>query len=470
MDGEWNEVDRICSKQIFKAKKGLLYHVYKQQYLELIEDGEIQKAFTILNRRLKPLEMQQLCGGEFRDLCYLLTAKSIQDSPTFRNWDGIASSREKLVEYLERILDFEFEEKDSGAFVHVPPNRLVSLLSQAAAYQINTCSSHKSGQDIPIITSLLDGYAPKRVPNAPRSVFRGHRGNVKCVTYVGEYCSYVASGSSDNTIRIWDTDTGECKSILTGHTSRIWDLAVDKTGTKLFSASGDRTVKVWDIRDVSKPQCLKTIEDAEGDVYSVALTPLDTHVIMAGYDRAIRLYDLKAERVVQSFTGHELSVAKAVCNPLGNLVVSGSKDHSIRFWDILSGTCINKVRTHLGEVTSVAINDSSTMLLSSSKDNSNRLWDIRSLKPHLKLKGHQNTSKNFIRSSFAKSSLVVSGSEDGLVYVWDQATGSLAQRLEGHDGIVYDVCWDTHRGLLCSASDDWTIRTWSSSYINNNKT
>jgi COMPASS component SWD3 len=51
-----------------------------------------------------------------------------------------------------------------------------------------------------------------------------------------------------------------------------------------------------------------------------------------------------------------------------------------------------------------------TQLLSSSKDNSNRLWDLRYLRPLMKFKGHQNTSKNFISASFA-GSLILSGSE-----------------------------------------------------------
>ena len=258
---------------------------------------------------------------------------------------------------------------------------------------------------VPSVATLLDDYAPHKIPNTPKGIFRGHRGNVKCVAYISEYANYMASGSSDNMVRIWNTETQECVGVLEGHKSRVWDLCVDKSGTTLFSASGDRTVKVWDIRDVHKPECLTTIGDTNGDIYSVALTPHESHIVLAGYDKNIRLYDRKTCQIVQTFAGHELSVAKAVCNPLGNLVISGSKDHSIRFWDILSGTCVNKVRTHLGEVTSVAINDASTMLLSSSKDNSNRLWDLRSLKPYLKLKGHQNTSKNFIRRQFCKDIL-----------------------------------------------------------------
>ncbi|KAJ1886801.1 hypothetical protein LPJ66_009446 [Kickxella alabastrina] len=458
LDGEWTEVDRICQAGSLKDKKHILYKVYKQQYLELIDDNEVQKAFTTLNKYLKPLEAQQSCQVEFRDLCYLLTAKSIQDAPAFHDWDGIASSREKLAEYLQSILEFEIIGRESEP-QHLRPNRLITMLRQAVAYQIESCQYH--AEAIPSVTSLLNDYAPVVVPNSEQASFVGHLGNVKCTTYVGASGKYVASGSSDNSIRIWDSSTAACLAVLRGHTSRIWDICSDRSGTTLFSASGDGTVRIWDIRDLHKPQCTQVVQpDGGGDIYSVSLNPLESHLVIAGYDRTIRLYDRVTGRMVQTFQGHELSVAHAVTNPLGNLVISGSKDQTIRFWDMMSGSCVKSLRSHLGEVTSVATSDSGMLLLSSSKDNSNRLWDLRSLKRLCRYKGHQNTSKNFIRSSFIGDSLVVGGSEDGMVYIWDRESTNIVQRLCGHQGIVYDAKWNPKRGILCSASDDWTLKSW----------
>ncbi|KAJ2343122.1 hypothetical protein GGH92_005065, partial [Coemansia sp. RSA 2673] len=153
---------------------------------------------------------------------------------------------------------------------------------------------------------------------------------------------------------------------------------------------------------------------------------------MAGYDCKICLYDRVTRWMVQT----------------------------IRFWDMMSGSCVKSLRSHLGEVTSVATSDSGMLLLSSSKDNSNRLWDLRSLKRLCRHKGHQNTSKSFIRSGFVGDSLIVGGSEDGMVYLWDRESTNIVQRLSGHQGIVYDAKWNAKRGILCSASDDWTLITW----------
>eukprot|EP00842_Homolaphlyctis_polyrhiza_P005930 jgi/Hompol1/6338/HPOL_001506-RA len=207
--------------------------------------------------------------------------------------------------------------------------------------------------------------------------------------------------------------------------------------------------------------CIATLDESSGDVYTVKYHPTNRFIAMGGYDKIVRLYDLERGVVAKSFQGHQLSVSKVIFSPLGNLIISGSKDNTIKIWDIVSGLCIKTISSHLGEVTSVEMNADGTLLLSSSKDNSNRLWDIRMLRPIRKFKGHQNTSKNFIRASFAGESLIVGGSEDGVVYVWDRDKGEVLQRLRGHGGIVYSATWNARQALFASCSEDRTLCTWA---------
>ncbi|KAF9935832.1 hypothetical protein BGZ67_002930 [Mortierella alpina] len=455
LDGEWAEVDKICSKPLFKNQKSFLFAVYKQQYLEYIEHREMQKAFTFLQKRLKPLEQHQKTPIEFKDLCYLLTTKSIHDAPSFKNWEGIAQGRDKLIEQFQSMLEVENSVKDGS--VYVPPNRLLNLLRQAVAYQIEVSRYHP--RISPIVDTLLEDFSPFVIPNATRTVMHGHRGNVKCAEFVGSEGSSIVSGSSDNTLRVWDTETGNCLHILEGHSSRIWDVSSNDVGTTVASASGDSTVKIWDIKG-SKASCRATLGGHSGDVYTVKYHPTSNHVVSGGYDKIVRLHDLTTGQVVKTFSGHQLAVSKVILNPIGNLVVSGSKDNTIKFWDLVSGVCVRTITSHLGEVTSVAMNSNGTLLLSSSKDNSNRLWDVRMTRPLRKLKGHQNTSKNFIRAGFAHNSLLVGGSEDGLVYIWDQESGDILQKLQGHEAMVYNAVWSPKQSMFVSSSDDRTVRTW----------
>ncbi|KAI9168631.1 hypothetical protein H9P43_008004 [Blastocladiella emersonii ATCC 22665] len=523
LDGDWPEVDKLLSSSstarvaalLGKQHKPFLYALYKQQFLEYIEHHEVHKAFSLLNKRLKPLEHFQTTADEFRDLCYLLTAKSVHDAACFRNWEGIGPGRERLAEQLQAMVDLEGIDRE----VFVPPNRLINLLKQAVAYQVEYARYHPKVP--PRIQSLLEDYTAYIIPNAVRHVLAGHADNVKCCTFVGADGQLIASGSSDNTARLWHTESGTQAAILHGHTSRIWDLVADPLGHTVATASGDGSIRLWDVRRmyddpaaaapaagtpadgapaaaaVPAPAAPVTgalplpslaasavLSGHAGDVYTVAYHPGGAQLASGGYDRTVRIWDAATGAPIKTFagtggvhsssssgsstsssgTGHSLAVTATAFTPMGNLLVTGSKDSTLRFWDLISGVCVRTLTSHLGEVTSVSCSPSGTYLLTSSKDNANRLWDLRMLpRPLRRFKGHTNTAKNFVRAAFAgggDGALIVGGSEDGVGYVWDRESGALLQRLRAHRGTMYDVRWCARQQLLVSCSEDATVRTW----------
>ncbi len=124
-----------------------------------------------------------------------------------------------------------------------------------------------------------------------------------------------------------------------------------------------------------------------------------------------------------------------------------------------STSSIRTFSSHIGEVTSVASQDME--FISASKDNSHRLWDLRHSRSVKRYTGHQNTSKNFIRADFGSNKkFIVSGSENGHVYVWDKLSGEIVQKLEGHSSIVYNATWNERQSLLTSCSQDKSVMIW----------
>lgn len=77
--------------------------------------------------------------------------------------------------------------------VYIPPNRLLNLLRQAVAYQIEVSRYHP--RISPIVDTLLEDFSPFVIPNATRTIMQGHRGNVKCAEFLGSEGRSIISGS-----------------------------------------------------------------------------------------------------------------------------------------------------------------------------------------------------------------------------------------------------------------------------------
>lgn len=100
----------------------------------------------------------------------------------------------------------------------------------------------------------------------------GHSSTVNSVCFRNQ--STLISGSKDHTIRIWDTDSRQCPSVLEGHTGTVYFLLLHNN--LLVSGSADRTAKIW---DVSTYQCLHTLGDHSSYVSIAAFN--NDHTLLA---------------------------------------------------------------------------------------------------------------------------------------------------------------------------------------------
>ncbi len=107
----------------------------------------------------------------------------------------------------------------------------------------------------------------------------GHTGYVTCLAVLGDGVS-LASGSSDNTVRLWKTKTGVCTHVLEGHTHNVMCLAVLGDGASLASGSEDETVRVWNTKTGVYTHVL------EGHTSWVCLAVLSDGSILSGAENS----------------------------------------------------------------------------------------------------------------------------------------------------------------------------------------
>ena len=99
----------------------------------------------------------------------------------------------------------------------------------------------------------------------------------------------VASGSDDETVRLWEVDSGQEKAILRGHTDRVFAVSFSPDGTTVASGSADGTVRLW---EVDSGQEKATLEGHTDGVFSVSFSPDGTTVASGSADGTVRLWEV----------------------------------------------------------------------------------------------------------------------------------------------------------------------------------
>ncbi|KAG8742376.1 hypothetical protein FRC10_001598 [Ceratobasidium sp. 414] len=290
----------------------------------------------------------------------------------------------------------------------------------------------------------------------------GHTYRVLSVAYSPD-CAYIASGSGDYTVRIWDANTGQpVGQPLHGHTSGVNTVAYSPDGAYIASGSEDKTIRIWDAhagQPVGQP-----FEGHTRTVNSVAYSPDGAYIASGSDDKTVRIWDVHTgEPVGQPLNGHTSWVFSVAYSPDGAYIASGSDDKAIRIWDAHTGKPAGQsLKGHAGVVRSVVYSPDGAYIVSGSSDETVRIWDAHTVRPlGQPLKGHIGWVMSVAYSP--DGTCIVSGSYGGAVRIWDAHTGKPVGRpLEGHRGGVFSVAYSPNGAYITSGSYDNTLRVWDS--------
>ncbi|KAI9826760.1 MAG: hypothetical protein M1826_006555 [Phylliscum demangeonii] len=265
----------------------------------------------------------------------------------------------------------------------------------------------------------------------------------------------VASGSHDETVRLWDAGTGALLQTLEGHSDPVWSVAFSPDSKLVASGSDDKTVRLWDAGTGAQLQTLEAHSDL---VRSVAFSPDGKQVASGSHDETVRLWDAGTGAQLQTLEGHSDVVSSVAFSPDSKLVASGSNDKTTRLWDAGTGAQLQTLEGHSDVVSSVAFSPDGKLMASGSWDKTVRLWDAGTGAVLQTLEGHSGSVLSVAFSLDSK--LVALGSDDKTVRLWDVGTGALLQTLAGHSSSVQSVAFSPDGKLVASGSHDKRVRLW----------
>jgi WD40 repeat protein len=185
----------------------------------------------------------------------------------------------------------------------------------------------------------------------------------------------LASASGDKTVRLWDAGSGAALQTLEGHSNSVVAVAFSPDGKQLASASGDNTVRLW---DTGSGAALQTLKGHSSSVVAVAFSPDSKQLASASSDNTVRLWDTGSGVALQTLEGHSDWVKAVAFSPDGKQLASASGDNTVRLWDTGSGAALQTLEGHSGWVVAVAFSPDGKQLASTSYDETVRLWDASS--------------------------------------------------------------------------------------------
>jgi WD40 repeat protein len=225
-----------------------------------------------------------------------------------------------------------------------------------------------------------------------RGCLKAHNGSVLCLQLDSQR-NILVSGSSDATIKIWNLESGEVVQTLKGHKESVLGLHTDDK--YIVSCSRDSQARIW--------SCVEDLEEEEDLCYNTAMDcadprrkPIPKYVLLhvlkghraavnsvhfkdnliatASGDRTVRLWNLTQGTMIRTIHAHGRGIA--CVNIAGNLVVTGSSDHVIKIFNIANGEEVRTLRGHNGLVRTIQTDN--TKIVSGSYDQSIRIWDLQS--------------------------------------------------------------------------------------------
>ena len=290
----------------------------------------------------------------------------------------------------------------------------------------------------------------------------------------------LASGGRSRSIQLWDVpamltsnsvdgvgpSAPQPMRTLQGHRDTITTVSFSPDGHTLASGSEDQTIRLW---EVDGGQLLQTLHGHAGWLTSVCFSPNGYTLASGGEDRAICLWEAESGQALQTLQGYTCWVNSVCFSPDGRLLASGESDGTIHLWEVATGELCMTLQSDNNWVNSVCFSPDGHTLASGGWGTTVSLWDVwepdtqearQRGQRRMTLQDRTDSLHSICFSPDGHTLAGGGGDWDQTARLWDVATGQLKLTLEGHTDWVSSVCFSPDGHILATGSGDQTIRLW----------
>jgi WD40 repeat protein len=262
------------------------------------------------------------------------------------------------------------------------------------------------------------------------------------------------TASWDRTARLWDVRTGQPIGERMHHDGTVSAAVFSPDGMRVLTASYDQTARIWDAhtgQPIGKP--MKHEDGLEFAAFSLD----GKRIVTVAHDTAL-VWDADSGQPVGAPMRQDREIVSAAISPDGTRIVTASDDKTAHLWDANSGLPIGKPMVHDFQLSSATFSPDGTRVLTGAFDRTARLWDASTGEPVGEIMRHESTIDSARFSP--DGTRIVTASFDHTARLWDGRTGRAIGEAMRHDGTVKSARFSADGLRVVTTSEDTTARVW----------